>query len=674
MAPTTANVWETNLPKSDLTHKEANLSALVENTADIIWSIDKNFRFLICNSAFRKLVESRKGYAPMPGDIIEYDYFPTQSAELWQDYYQMAFDGKRFSTETPVKDNGISKTIEHSFNPILGENQDVIGVTVFGRDISIRKTVERELISARKKAEEASRAKAEFLSTMSHEIRTPLNAVIGITHLLQNESPRKDQKEYLETLKFSSENLLALVNDVLDYNKIVEGKIQMEEIDFDLKELTMGIKHSFILKAAEKNVDFKVTIDDDVPTFLKGDKVRIAQVLNNLVGNAIKFTEKGHIDLTVSLGENTKKAACINFSVADTGIGIPKDKLDSIFDRFTQASSDISRKFGGTGLGLAITRKLLELLTSEIHVESEYGKGSRFYFSLCLQKCEVYGNQMAKNQRVNNPAERNLRGLRVLLVDDNQVNQLVASEFLKRWNVQLRVASSGKMAVDIVKKNDFDLILMDLQMPAMDGYTASKAIKEIVGKDSIPVVALTANTLQEVQKEVRNTGMCDIITKPFDPNELYAKLSQYTGKHPGVHQEKELWQADGLNITDNIKLHEIVQGNDQFLRSIVTSFVAELGSFKDKYRETLQKGNLKNFKAAKHKISPSLKLFEAKPLESLINIGESLLTTDTKTGIKLGSHVQEVHNQIEKMMLKLRYEGLLSQSTYQPVHRKLIHN
>ncbi len=659
---------------SNLRSNEANLLALVENTGDTIWSIDKNLRLLICNTAFKRLVENRKGHIPRPGDLVACDYFPEQSAELWRDYYQMALGGKRFSTETTVNDNGILKTFEHSFNPVLGNHGEVIGVTVFGRDISIRKTVERELISARKKAEEASRAKAEFLSTMSHEIRTPLNAVIGITHLLQNESPRKDQKEYLETLKFSSENLLSLINDVLDYNKIVEGKIQMEEIDFDLKALVMGIKHSFILKAAEKNVSFEVTIDNNVPTFLKGDKVRIAQVLNNLVGNAIKFTEKGCITIAVSLGENTQKAACINFSISDTGIGIPKDKLDDIFDRFTQASSDISRKFGGTGLGLAITKRLLELLASEIHVESEYGKGSRFYFNLCLKKCETQGDDPVENQRSNNPAKRNLQGLRVLLVDDNEVNQLVASEFLKRWNAQLTVTSSGKMAIEIVNQNEFDLILMDLQMPVMDGYATCKAIKEMAGKAGIPIIALTANTLQEVQKKVQNAGMCDIITKPFDPYELYAKLSQYGGKHPEVATGKKLRQADGLNITDNIKLHEIVQGNDQFLQSIVTSFIAELTSFKDKYGEILQKGNLKNFKAVKHKISPSLKLFEAKTLENLVNIGESLLIADTKSGIKLGNHVQEVHNQIERMVLKLRCEGLLNQSTYQPVHRKFIHN
>ena len=639
--------------------EKSGFFSLIEHTGDFIWSVDRDFRFLMCNSAFRQLVKERKGSTPMPGDPVELDYFSGQGAELWLDFYDMAFTGKRFSTETPVETGGTLKIIEHYFSPVLNDRNKIIGVTVVGRDVSIRKVVERQIVVAKKRAEEVSLAKAEFLSTMSHEIRTPLNAVTGITHLLLRQSPRKDQLEYLNTLKFSSENLMILVNDILDYNKIVEGRLQLEAIAFDLPELVMGIKHSFVLKAAQKNIDFKVSLDDTIPPLLMSDKTRIAQILNNLVGNAIKFTEKGEVGLKVTLDEALKNEVVLVFLVYDTGIGIAEDKQAIIFNRFTQASTDTSRKFGGTGLGLAITKKLLELLGSKIHVKSKPDEGSKFYFSLRLKRIDKDCHIKTEKVGIENIHQKNLHGLRVLLVEDNQVNQLVAVEFLKRWNTRYMVASNGKMAINLVKENDFDLILMDLQMPEMDGYETCRHLKRSKGKiQDIPVIALTANAMQEVRDEIFRAGMTDILTKPIDPDELFSKLSDHGGNpyREAGHNGCLLHGATAKNILNISKLDNIAEGNKQFLKAIIASYMEELTRFKNNYPEIIRNRNLKSYKAAKHKISPSLKLFGAEDLENLIISGEALVTSGNHLAGDQKMHIRVVEKQIEKMMLILRYQ------------------
>ena len=635
---------------------ESGFSSIIENTGDIIWSFDRDFRFLVCNALFREIVKLQKGSTPMPGDPVELDYFPKQSPELWLDFYDMAFMGKRFSIETPIEIGGQLKTIEHSFSPVLNEKAEIVGITIVGRDVSLRKTVEKEINSVKKRAEEASQAKAEFLSTMSHEIRTPLNAVIGITHLLLRQSPRKDQIEYLNTLKFSSENLMMLVNDILDYNKIVEGKLQLETFRFDMSALVMGIKHSFILKAAQKNIDFSVLLDSAIPPLLVSDKTRIAQILNNLVGNAIKFTEKGEVGLKVTLNEDLSDEVVIDFLVYDTGIGIPENMHNIIFDRFTQASADTSRKYGGTGLGLAITKKLLELLGSNINIRSTPGKGSQFYFSIRLKKADKTSYTQPVTGIIEGNIKRNLNGLKVLVVEDNQVNQLVTTEFLKRWNAQFMAASSGKMALELVKENDFDLILMDLQMPEMDGYQTCRAMKQIKGKvKNTPVIALTADVMQEVRGEINQAGMSDIITKPIDPDQLFTKLSCYTGNQGNITNH-QIHSTNSRTIISIYKLDEIAEGNKQFLKAIIASYIEELAMFHAAYPDIIRNKNLKNYKAAKHKISPSLKLFGAEYLEKLIVTGESLVTSKNHLPNEQKTHIQVVQKQIEKMILILRYQ------------------
>lgn len=392
-------------------------------------------------------------------------------------------------------------------------------------DITARKRFERELILAKQKAEEAALAKEQFLSTMSHEIRTPMNAVIGMTHVLLENEPRADQLENLNILKFSAQTLLSLINDVLDFTKIDAGKVEFEEAVFNLPELIESIQKSFVFTAQEKNNQLSFLTDANLPQKVIGDPVRLTQVLTNLMNNAIKFTNEGEVKVTLELITQSPEHAEVRFIVADTGVGIPKEKQKIIFDRFTQANPETIRKFGGTGLGLAIVKRLLELQGSQIYLESEENEGARFYFDLKLKKQMPTLN---KNKNIIDTAKsKQASGRKILLVEDTKINQLVVAKFLKTWQLKIEYAINGIEAVAQAEQNYYDLILMDLQMPEMDGYEATRRIRLLATHKDTPIIALTASALVEERERAFESGVSDYLTKPFSPNELYNKIIRH---------------------------------------------------------------------------------------------------------------------------------------------------
>lgn len=387
----------------------------------------------------------------------------------------------------------------------------------------------REEQLAKFKAEKASQAKADFLSTMSHEIRTPLNAVIGTTHLLLQEDPRADQVENLSTLRFSAENLLVLVNDILDFSKIEAGKIEFIDEDIDLRELLSVIRQTFGPSAEDKGLALEFSVEARVPDTVVTDGTRLNQVLMNLISNALKFTKNGKVKVEVDFLDFQDDKVSLEFSVTDTGIGIEKEKQKLIFDEFSQASSSTTREFGGSGLGLAIVKQLLALQGVEVQLESEQGRGSRFSFIQTFKN-----NPNALPVKVNTGKQPSLKpfpAVKVLLVEDNQVNVIIASKFLKKWGLLVDLAENGQEALEMVTMNHYDLVLMDLQMPLMDGYTATKEIRKFDQK--LPIIALTASALNDVRERVFSVGMNDFVTKPFNPTTLYQKIK----KHLRVDQE-----------------------------------------------------------------------------------------------------------------------------------------
>jgi len=416
----------------------------------------------------------------------------------------------------------------HSLPDIQNSDDDLIHIIHFLQDQIIKaKELEKQLIVSKDVAEKAAQTKAQFLSTMSHEIRTPMNAVIGFTHLLLQMDPRPDQSEYLRLLKFSAENLLVLINDILDFSKIEAGKVEFEEADFLIKELISNIRLALLQKAQEKDIQLKLLIDHDLPDIVKGDPVRLGQILTNLISNAVKFTYSGKITITASLNKKVTDYTIVDFEVADTGIGIADDRINHIFESFTQASSDTTRKFGGTGLGLTITKKLLELMGSEIKVKSEPGKGSVFYFSLKLKNSDTIFVNNAGNQL--SVEEKSLKGVKILIAEDNQINVILAKQYMKLWDVECDIAENGAIALALVQTNNYDMVLMDLQMPEMDGYETTIAIRKLPAEKfkNLPIIALTASAMLDIKDKAFVVGMNDYVSKPFNPNELYKKIVFY---------------------------------------------------------------------------------------------------------------------------------------------------
>lgn len=386
-----------------------------------------------------------------------------------------------------------------------------------------------QLEKAKKKVEAGSRAKSEFLSTMSHEIRTPMNAIIGMTNLLVKDNPREDQLEQLEILDFSAKTLLALINDILDFSKIESGKIEFEKVSFNLQNLLNGVIESFRFTAEKKGVDQFLEIDEDLPQTIVGDPNRLTQILNNLLSNSVKFTDEGHVGIRVEKKRQQDRRLTLLFSVEDTGIGISKEKQKEIFDSFTQEKAETSRLFGGTGLGLTISKRLTELQDGKIYVESVQGEGSTFYVELPF---EIERDPSPKSTILNNSRKstpESLEGTTVLLVEDNAINQKVMMRFLERLKIQPLVAANGEQALDMIQDHPVHLVLMDLQMPVMDGYEATRSIRELDDrkKADVPIIALTAAALKEVKEKVYTAGMNDYLTKPFNPSELQNKLEYY---------------------------------------------------------------------------------------------------------------------------------------------------
>jgi len=424
--------------------------------------------------------------------------------------------------EVPLKTkSGEIKWVIISGAPYFDTNGDLLGTIGVHLDITERKKMESELIEAKVKAEELTKVKELFLANMSHEIRTPMNAIIGMTEILSQTNLSADQKKYLEAIESSSSNLLALINDVLDFSKIEMGEIHLEEIDFDLNKVMLNIKSTISHKAEENGVFISINIDNTIPNILLGDPLKLNQVLINLLNNAVKFTLNGEVKVNVTLVSNSQNVVEIQFAVKDQGIGIENDELKLIFENFKQAKNSTSREYGGTGLGLPISNKIVNLMGGSIEVDSEVDKGSTFHFVVPFKISKEILKEKSSVDLITD-----FKKASILVVEDNPINMLMVYTILDKWNCDIHPANNGVEAIDMVTRSSYDLILMDVQMPKMGGIEATNIMRE-KHKINTPIIALTANAIVGDNLKCLDAGMDDYISKPFKQDVLNSILNKW---------------------------------------------------------------------------------------------------------------------------------------------------
>jgi signal transduction histidine kinase/DNA-binding NarL/FixJ family response regulator/HPt (histidine-containing phosphotransfer) domain-containing protein len=489
------------------------------------------------------------------------------------------------------------------------------------RNLQVRQQI--ELAKKEKEvAERTAQLKHQFMANMSHEIRTPMNAIIGMARLLLSKSPRPEQLRYLNAIQISADNLLVIINDILDVSKIEAGKIIIEHIDFSIREVLQSATDMLMLKAEEKNIALRMTIDPSIPKRLTGDPTRVNQVLINLAGNAVKFTEKGSVEVIASLAKQEGNKLWVRFDVKDTGIGIAKEHINNIFDSFTQAGADTTRKFGGTGLGLTICRQLVGLMGGEISVASELGSGTTFTAIIPFEEAAVQ-EEVNKNNVLDERSMKRLNNLKVLLVEDNEFNRMVAEDTLKEVlpGIRLNMAINGQEAVEAVRSEMYDVILMDIQMPVMDGVTATTTIRTKLPEPNcnVKIIAMTANVMQEDVQQYFEAGMNGYISKPFHEDELILKMDEVMKDAPAdgsakkeepvvvvVKKEEPALPPMPEKVTDMQFLRQLTGGNNEKMQKYTGMFLDNAPKLLDSIDKGMENRDFPTVKIAAHSLKPQL--------------------------------------------------------------------
>lgn len=586
-------------------------AAVVEDGSDLIFVVDFKGHIHYHNSSVRGTLGYR---GKMLNGKNFFDFIPAAAiADLKNKFSQSE---KRAYTEK-VEIQFLCKDRSYKFlefNAInLKHKVGLPGFILDCRDVTQRKRDAEELVRLQK-------AKEQFLANISHEIRTPINGIAGMAGLLSQDSSPEERATYLNAIKHSAENLKVIINDILDLAAIESGKLRFEKIPFNLHDLLPSLIGMFAYQAKEKKLKLDYKIDPSLNKILLGDPVRLNQILINLISNAVKFTHSGSIQILCSAWEKQKKGCYVRIQVTDTGVGVPSDKLDTIFESFSQADASVTRKYGGSGLGLTIVKQLVELQKGTIQVESEEHRGSTFIVSIPYT--------FAKSERLKKTfipkttgslAAKAGDGMRVLLVEDNDINRLYAKSILHQWNCVVDIAENGLVAIEKIKYNLYDVVLMDVQMPVMDGYEATRAIRLM---DShmrhAPIVALTANATKTDIEKCLSSGMNDYLPKPFSPDDLHRKIfgdlrikTQKRGDAKKTSNERKA-------AFDLAYLRSVSNNNQEFIQEMLLTFVQTTPPILGEMRDAVMRKDWHKLSRFAHQIKPSFGLLGMEALRKTV--------------------------------------------------------
>jgi two-component system sensor histidine kinase/response regulator len=520
------------LAEETLSEERRMLRALIDNVPDFMYVKDARSCFVVANASLAKSMG-----VTSPADLLgktDFDFYPKRLANQYYEDEQLVIRKKKVlfeHEEDSTNSDGNRIALLTTKVPLFDRNGQVIGIAGVGRDITERQRVEHEMQRAKEAAEAASKAKSEFLANMSHEIRTPLNGVMGMTDLALDTELTPEQRDYLETVKSSSDALLTVINDILDFSKIEAGKIDLESVDFNLRDSLESTLKTVAIRADEKGLELLCEVAPEVPEVVCGDSTRLRQVVINLVGNAIKFTDSGEIAVKVQMKSREASECELHFTVSDTGVGIPEEKRELIFAPFSQADTSTTRKYGGTGLGLTISTRLVEMMGGKIWVESETGRGSQFHFTTRL------GLTDAKEIKIGSIAPPEiLRGARVLIVDDNRTNRRILEGMLGRWEMVSVSVEEGQEALDALSGaraagQPFSLILTDMHMPEMDGFTLVEQIRKRPELATATIMMLTSAGHRGDAARCQELGIAAYLLKPIRQSELREAIARVLGAH-----------------------------------------------------------------------------------------------------------------------------------------------
>ncbi|MEO8171978.1 MAG: PAS domain S-box protein, partial [Sediminibacterium sp.] len=641
---------EEELNESEAARKENEfrLNSILENTTTLVFIKDLSGRYIMANRSFKEFFGLTD---EMVINKTDYDFNTEEQAG-----HYLKLDEEVIAARKPVQ---VEETIETPAGrrtlllvkfPLLDDKQQVFGISGIATDITEKIRSTRLLEVALKNAEDAKELQEQFLANMSHEIRTPLNGIQGMTALLLETDLNNEQREFTGTISRSLDNLVSIVNNILDFSNIKRGKLSLQKKPFSIREVVAGVKNQFEYQLNKKQLSLEIVINEKVPVLVIGDGPRLKQVLVNLVDNAVKFTDSGYIKIEVLLTEQNKEESKISFTVTDSGIGIERDKFETIFKSFAQANIDISHGYGGAGLGLAISKGLIELQGGNISVRSQLNAGSAFRFIMSYEsEKEENGEPATKND-----FNEHLRGKHFLVVEDNPVNQRLASVVLQKVGGKVDIASNGKEAIDrLQEKSNYDLILMDVQMPVMGGYEATTYIREILQLQT-PIIALTATALKEDQDRCLEVGMNDFILKPFDFKDLYYRITRLLLNKEPVIQTTTINKTNALGKMYDLSLLEELD-DKKYVYDMIHFFLENSSGDIVLLLSQAANKDWENLSRTAHKVKGAAGMLQATILVELLAKIE-FDARDMKNIDTLGERVQETMRLFAELEIQLQEE------------------